>query len=88
MNLSLHVRLLLAASLVLGGFLGLTGVALDRAFRDSSEQALKDQLLSHVYALLAAADEDLQGGLKLPQLLTDPRFNQPGSTNRDVTLNP
>lgn len=79
MNLSLHVRLLLAASLVLGGFLGLTGVALDRAFRDSSEQAVKDQLLSHVYALLAAADEDPQGGLKLPELLTDPRFNQPGS---------
>jgi two-component system sensor histidine kinase PhoQ len=79
MNLSLHVRLLLAASLVLSGFLGLTGAALDRAFRDSSEQALQAQLLGHVYGLLAAADEDPQGGLKIPPLLTDPRFNQPGS---------
>jgi len=79
MNLSLHVRLLLAASLVLGGFLGLTGVALDRAFRESSEEALQVQLLGHVYALLAAADEDREGGLRLPYLLPDPRFNRPGS---------
>ena len=55
MNWSLHARLLLAATLVLGGFLGATGVTLDEAFRASSEQALKERLLGHVYGLLAAA---------------------------------
>ncbi len=79
MRLSLHARLLIAASLVLGGFLGATGLALDKAFRNSSEQALRERLLGHVYALLAAAEEDPEGRLTLPDLLTDPRFNQPGS---------
>lgn len=80
MTLSLHARLLIAASLVLGGFLGATGLALDEAFRTSSEQALRERMLGHIYALLAAAEEDTEGQrLRLPALLADPRFNQPGS---------
>lgn len=78
MNWSLHARLLLAATLVLGGFLGATGVTLDEAFRASSEQALRDRLLGHIYGLLAAAEE-ADSGLRLPSLLADPRFNRPGS---------
>ncbi len=76
---SLQRRLLLAASLVLAGFLGLTGWALDEAFQASLEQAMRDRLLGMVYALLAAAEDDARGALRLPQLLPDPRFNQPGS---------
>jgi two-component system sensor histidine kinase PhoQ len=73
---SLHQRLLLAATLVLSAFLGLTGLALDKAFRSASEEALQARLLSSVYALLAAAQEDEAGRLRMPRVLTDPRFNR------------
>ncbi|MEW8026134.1 MAG: ATP-binding protein [Candidatus Thiodiazotropha sp.] len=76
---SIHQRLLLAASLVLSAFLGLTGLALDKAFRSASEEALQARLFSSVYALLAAAEEDEGGRLRMPQVLTDPRFNRPES---------
>jgi len=76
---SLHSRLLLAASLVLAGFLGATGLALDKAFRISAEAALQDRLQSHVYALLAAADEDANGRMIPAQELPEPRFSKPDS---------
>ncbi|MCU7906966.1 MAG: histidine kinase [Candidatus Thiodiazotropha sp. (ex Epidulcina cf. delphinae)] len=77
--LSIHQRLLLAASLVLSAFFGLTGLALDKAFRSASEEALQARLFSSVYALLAAAEEGEQGQLRMPEVLTDPRFNRPDS---------
>ena len=76
---SLHSRLLLTASLVLAGFLGATGLALDKAFRVSAEAAMQDRLPSHVYALLAAADEDAHGRMLPPQPLPEPRFSKPDS---------
>lgn len=76
---SIHARLLIAASLVLSAFLGLTGLALDKAFRSSAEEDLKARLQSSVYALLAAAEEDETGRLTMPKVLTDPRFNMPDS---------
>jgi two-component system sensor histidine kinase PhoQ len=76
---SLHSRLLLAASLVLAGFLGATGLALDKAFRVSAEAAMQDRLQSHVYALLAAADEDTAGRMIPAAELPEPRFSNPDS---------
>ena len=76
---SLHSRLLLAASLVLAGFLGTTGLALDKAFRVSAEAAIQDRLQSHVYALLAAADEDTDGRMLPAEELPEPRFSKPDS---------
>ena len=78
-QLSIHQRLLLAASLVLTAFLGLTGFALDKAFRSSAQEALQARLYSSVYALLAAAEEGEEGVLGMPPVLTDPRFNRPDS---------
>jgi two-component system sensor histidine kinase PhoQ len=78
-RLSIHQRLLLAASLVLSAFLGLTGLALDKAFRSAAEEALQARLNSSVYALLAAAEEGEAGVLIMPPVLTDPRFNRPDS---------
>ena len=78
-SLSIRQRLLLAATLVLGAFLGLTGLSLDKAFRSATEEALKARLLSNVYALLAAAEEGNEGQLTMPRVLTDPRFNRPDS---------
>ena len=77
--LSLHLRLVCAASLILVAFLGLTGWALDRAYRESAENALQKQLQGQVYALLAAADEDEQGRMRLPDSLPDPRLSNPDS---------
>ena len=75
MTLSLNARLLLASSVVLAAFLGITGLILDNAFHDSAETALRDRLQGHVYALLAASDNDAHGVLHLPAELPDPRFS-------------
>lgn len=71
---SLHGRLLIAATLVLAGFLGTAGIALHKAFRDSAEAALRERLLGKVYALIAATDEDREGRMLLPTKLPDQRF--------------
>ena len=75
---SLHSRLLLVASLVLAGFLGATGLALDKAFRISAEAAMQERLQSHIYALLAASDEDSDGRMlppgELPIEFFEPRL--------------
>ncbi len=76
---SLHGRLLIAASLVLAGFLGGTGVALYQAYKESAEEAVRERLLGYVYGLLAAADEDADGAMLLPESLPDPRFSNPDS---------
>ena len=79
MTLSLNTRLLLASSVVLAAFLGITGLVLDRAFRASADTALRDRLQGYVYALLAASDLDARGKLRLPAELPDPRFSLIGS---------
>jgi two-component system sensor histidine kinase PhoQ len=76
---SLNARLGLAASLVLAAFLGLTGWALDRAFRDSAETAVRERLQAHIYGLLAAANLDRRGNLTMPESLPEERFTRPGS---------
>lgn len=79
MTLSLNTRLLLASSVILAAFLGITGLVLDRAFRASADTALRDRLQGYVYALLAASDLDAHGKLRLPAELPDPRFSLIGS---------
>lgn len=77
--LSLTARLLLAASIALAAFLGLTGLTLDQAFRASSEAALRERLQAELYTLLAAVDIDRKGRIQLPEELPEARFSQPGS---------
>ena len=79
MTLSLQARLLLAALLVLMVFTGLTGLALDKAFRQSAETALQDRLQGYLYALLAAVDVDDSGTPRFSRNLPDARFDRPGS---------
>lgn len=76
---SLQTRLVGAGTLVLAAFLGLTGLALDRAFRDSVETATVEKLKGQVYGLLGAADVDDLGRLRLPESLPDPRLSEPDS---------
>ncbi len=76
--LSLNARLIVSASVVLAAFLGLAGVALDRAFRESALARVNDRLQSRIYALIAAAEPD-EGALKLPDALPEPRLSVPQS---------
>jgi two-component system sensor histidine kinase PhoQ len=79
--LSLHARQLLAASLGLVAFLGLTGVALDRAFLETARSNLRARLQSYAYAYVSVIDFDRDGQLiPLPEdLRPDERFTRPGS---------
>lgn len=72
---SLYSRLLLAFSLLLCVFLGLTGIVLDRAFRSSLEAGVAEQLQVQVYVLLAAVEEE-DGEFYFGQDVQEPRFSQ------------
>lgn len=76
---SLSVRLLVSAGLVLAAFFALASVVLERGFRESAEQALKEKLQVHVYSLLSAAELKNSGDLSMPPNLPEPRFATPGS---------
>lgn len=79
MTRSIRTRVLLAASLALAGFLGLTGAALDRAFRSSAESSVRDYLQTQVYGLLAAAELSPDNALTLPPSLPEPRLSRTNS---------
>jgi two-component system sensor histidine kinase PhoQ len=72
---SLQARLLLAGSILLAVFLGLTGVVLDRAFRSSVEAGVAEQLQVQIYVLLAAAEET-DGQFYFYENIREPRFTQ------------
>ncbi len=76
---SLQARLLLVVGFALVGFLGLTGFALDQAFRESALSALRDRLQSYVWAYIAGSDPTISRRLVLPEVPPEPRFDQPGS---------
>ena len=68
-------------------FLGLTGWALDQAFRESARSAVRERLQTHVYALLAAADFGSDAALLMPDGLPERAspFPPPASTRRFLT---
>lgn len=76
---SIRARVLLVASLALAGFLGITGAALDRAFRSSAESSVRDYLQTQVYGLLGAAELAPDSTLDLPPSLPEPRLSQTNS---------
>src|SRR5690606_16320303 len=76
---SLQSRLLVVVSAALIAFLGLTGFALDQAFRESALTALRDRLQSYVWAYIAGSDPTVSRRLVLPEVAPEPRFDQPGS---------
>lgn len=78
-RLSLQARQLLAASLALFAFLGLTGFALDRAFTETAQSSLRERLKSYAYAYFGGMDFTRGKVLLPPEAPPDPRFNRPGS---------
>src|SRR5207342_1809721 len=78
--LSLHARQLLAACLGLVAFLGLTGVALDHAFRQTTLSNLEERLRSYAYDYVGDFEFDRRGKLIPPQSGSpDSRFDLVGS---------
>lgn len=76
---SLGARLTLGLAVVLVAFLGLAGLALERAFRDSVEQAIQENLEVQVYLLLGAVEIDGAGGFAMPDAVAEPRLGTPDS---------
>lgn len=76
---SLSFRLLVSAGLVLAAFFALVSLVLEQSFRESAEQALKENLQIQVYSLLSAAELKNSGELSMPPSLPEPRFATPGS---------
>ena len=76
--MSLNLRIILSATLVLVIFITLTAAALDRAYIKSSESALRDRLTSQLYLLMAAAEVD-EDGLFMPSDELDALFGLPSS---------
>ena len=78
-NISLRNRLLLAATLTLIAFLGLAGVALDRAFVTSARETVRDQLKTQINALLTVTEVNRYGELVVPDQLPESRLASPNS---------
>jgi len=77
MTLSINSRMLIAASIVLFGFLGLTGLTgltLERSYYANSEESFKERLPVHLNTLIASAELDEAGGIRLVYALPEARF--------------
>ena len=76
--MSLNLRIILSATLVLVIFISLTALTLERAFSDSAESALRDKMTSQLYALMAAAEVGDEG-LFMPSDELDALLGLPSS---------
>lgn len=76
---SLNLRLIISSSIVLAAFLGLAGIALERAYKEGTEQALRERLKIHIYAILSSAELDRKGRIQMPESFPEARFSSSGS---------
>jgi two-component system sensor histidine kinase PhoQ len=79
-SISLQSRQLIAASIGLFAFLGLTGYALDQAFAEATLTGVRERLQTYAYAYLAGTDVTRGKALIPPAESPEPRFDQPGSS--------
>ncbi len=64
---------------MLASFFTVVTIVLERGFRESAEEALKEKLQIQIFSLLSVAELDESGLLKMPFTLREPRLNSPGS---------
>jgi len=76
---SLRARLILAASLVLTFFIIFAGYALDRAFYDSAESSLRENLSTQFTLLLASTEVEGLEDIDMPIRLLETKFSLPSS---------
>lgn len=77
--LSINTRLLLASSVIMTGFLAVTGITLDQAYRQNAEHALKDKLHSYVVAMISGIELQSDTSISPPTHLSDIRYSIPFS---------
>lgn len=76
---SLTARVSTIAALVLAVFVALTALTLDRAFRHSAETTTRERLVAQIYLLMADAELDGDGRLRMPAEPREIRLGLPGS---------
>ena len=76
---SLGARTAATTAGVIAIFVILTGLALERAFRESVRYAAEDRLMGQIYLLMAEAELNEQGELLMPARSVEPRLAMPGS---------
>ncbi len=76
---SLRARLILAASLVLTFFIIFAGYALDRAFYESAESSLQENLGTQLTLLLAGTEVNDSNDIDMPSRLLETKFSLPSS---------
>jgi len=74
---SLHVRLLVAATVSISAALVIAGFGLTALFEHHVERRLDLQLETYLSELIGRIEPDQTGGIKLIRELGDPRFDQP-----------
>jgi len=84
---SLRSRLILAASLVLTIFIVIAGYALDRAFYESAEASLQENLNTQLTLLLAGTELDDLNDIDMPARLLETKFSLPSSGLYAIILN-
>ncbi|HEX7342518.1 MAG TPA: ATP-binding protein [Rhodanobacteraceae bacterium] len=77
--LSLAARSTLATILALVAFLGLTGLALDRAYYEGARASLHDRMQGYVYSLLAGTEVARNGRVLVADTMPNADFLRPGS---------
>ncbi len=75
---SLAWRIFFASVILMPLLLLFSAFMLEKAFRASLFAAERESLLAHTYSMMALAEPD-DGFLLLPEVLTNSRFNDPGS---------
>ena len=78
-TLSLQARQMLAASLALVAFLGFTGLALDRAFVATAQNALRERLANFANAYIGGSEFDRNRSFITPEIPPDSRLLEPKS---------
>lgn len=78
MKAGIQTRLLLITTVVLGSFLSLAGVVLDRSFRASVLSGAEEQLRLVTYSLMGSMEKN-GAGLTFGAELPEPRLHQPES---------
>ncbi|UCH47981.1 MAG: GHKL domain-containing protein [Betaproteobacteria bacterium] len=76
---SLNARITVSAAIVLAIFVALSALALEKAFRDSARNAREERLLAQIYLLMAAAEVDVDGTLRVANRSAEPRLGLPDS---------
>jgi two-component system sensor histidine kinase PhoQ len=84
---SLRARLILAASLVLAVFIIIAGYVLDKAFYESAEQSVRDNLDTQMTFLLASADVQNADDIDMPTRMLETKFSLPSSGLYAIIVN-